>query len=447
MLVYYIALALRSLRRDIALTLLMVLTIAIGIGASMTALTVYHVLARDPYPGRSDKLYRPQLDPRQSADRSNSGLRVGADEPYTQLSWIDAMNLLHAHRADRQAVMSTGSFRVELPDGKVQPSHPFGLYTTADFFAMFGAPFHYGTAWSEADDERGTRVVVLADTLNQTLFGGANSVGRIVILRGVPFRVVGVLDHWRILPRVYGSYDAVEFSDVLEAYVPLTAAIDAELHPAGSRRCWDENTPFPPDNQPKKTAPCAWLQMWVQLDSAGKIAGYRDFLIHYSEEQKAVGRFQRPPNVRLRSVTQWLEAFHAVPDDARVQVWLSFGFLLVCLINATGLMLAKFMRGIGTVGVRRAMGASRRTVFVQLLVEAGMIGVAGGLVGVVLAYAGLWLLRQQQDGEIDYAALVHMDVGMLLVSLAIALASSLLVGLLPAWRACLVSPALQLKTQ
>lgn len=446
MLGYYIALALRSLRRDIALTLLMVLTIAIGIGASMTELTVCHVLAQDPYPGRSGKLYRPQLDPREHGDRSNDSLGLGDDEPYAQLSWIDAMNLLHAHRADRQAVMSTGAFRVELPDGKVEPSHPFGLYTTADFFPMFGAPFRYGGAWSEADDERGARVVVITDTLNQMLFGGADSVGRIVVLRGVPFRVVGVLDHWQILPRIYGSYEPVEFTDRHEAYVPLTAAIDADLHPAGSRRCWDEKASFPDDNQQKKTAPCAWLQMWVQLDSADQVSAYRDFLIHYSQEQKALGRFQRPPNVRLRSVAQWLQAFHAVPDEVRVQLWLAFGFLLVCLINATGLMLAKFMRSSGSLGVRRAMGASRRTVFAQLLTEAGMIGLAGGLIGLMLAYAGLWLVRQQQDADIDYAALVHMDIGMLAASIVIALGSSLLVGLLPAWRACQVPPALQLKT-
>lgn len=447
MLGYYAVLAVRSLGRDMALTVLMVLTIAIGIGASMTALTVYHVLTQDPYPGRSGKLYRPQLDPRQYNDRSNASLRVGADEPYTQLSWIDAMNLWHARRADRQAVMSTGSFRVELPDGQATPSHPFGLYTTADFFPMFGAPFRFGHAWNGDDDERGARVAVISDTLNDMLFGGADSTGRIVVLRNVPFQVVGVLRQWRILPRIYGSYGAVEFTDEYMAYVPLKAAIDADLRPAGSRRCWTEKAAFPADNQAKKTAPCAWLQMWVQLDSAAKVSAYRDFLIHYSEEQKALGRFQRPPNVRLRNVTQWLEAFHAVSDESRVQAWLAFGFLLVCLVNATGLMLAKFLRSTGTLGVRRAMGASRRTVFAQLLIEAGMIGAVGGLIGLVLAYAGLWLVRQQPTGEIDYTVLVHMDVGMLVISIVIALGSSLLVGLLPAWRAAQVSPALQLKSQ
>jgi putative ABC transport system permease protein len=437
----------RSLGRDLALTLLMVLTIAIGIGASMTALTVYHVLTHDPYPGRSDKLYRPQLDPREISDHSNASLRVGDDEPYTQLSWVDAMNLWHARRADRQAIMTTGSFRVELPDGKATPSHPFGLYTTADFFPMFGAPFRFGQAWSDADDERGARVVVITDTLNDMLFGGADSTGRIVMLRNVPFRVVGVLKHWRVLPRIYGSYGAVEFADEYMAYLPLTAAVDADERMAGGRRCWNPKAAFPADNQQKKTASCAWLQMWVQLDSAAKVSAYRDFLVHYSQEQRELGRFQRPPNVRLRNVSQWLETFHAVSDESRMQAWLAFGFLLVCLINATGLMLAKFMRNTGNLGVRRAMGASRRTVFGQLLIEAGMIGLVGGLIGVALAYAGLWLVRQQPSGEIDYTALVHMDVGMLVISIAIALASSLLVGLLPAWRACQISPALQLKTQ
>jgi putative ABC transport system permease protein len=425
----------------------MVVTIAIGIGASMTALTVYHVLARDPYPGRSGKLYRPQVDPRELDDHRASDYGVGGDEPYIQLSWIDGMNLLHAKRADRQTLTSTAAFRVELPDGKIEPSHPFGLYTTADFFAMFGAPFHYGHAWNEADDQNEARVIVLSDTLNQRLFGGVDSTGRTVLLNNVPFRVVGVLAPWRVYPRVYGSYQPVEFTDTNEAYVPLTSAIDADLHIAGGRVCWASKGDLPLDNQKKKNAPCAWLQMWVEIDDPAKVSAYREFLIHYSEEQKALGRFQRPPNVRLHNVFEWLHVYHAVPSESRMQVWLSFGFLLICLINATGLMLAKFMRGAGTLGVRRALGASRRTVFAQLLIEAGMIGLVGGLGGLMLAYGGLWIVRHQPVGDIDFTRLAYMDTGMLAASFVLALGTSLLVGLLPAWHACRISPALQLKTQ
>jgi putative ABC transport system permease protein len=116
----------------------------------------------------------------------------------------------------------------------------------------------------------------------------------------------------------------------------------------------------------------------------------------------------------------------------------------VCLVNTVGLLLAKFLRRTGEIGVRRALGASRREVFAQLLVEAGIVGVAGGVLGLLLALAGLWLVRRQPT---DYAALAHLDLGMLATTFLLAIGASLLAGLLPAWRACQIAPALQLKAQ
>ena len=91
----------------------------------------------------------------------------------------------------------------------------------------------------------------------------------------------------------------------------------------------------------------------------------------------------------------------------------------------------------------KAIGASRREVFVQFLVEAGAVGVAGAVLGLLLALLGLWGVRQQPG---DYASLAHLDLPMLLITVLLALAASLLSGLLPAWRACQVAPALQLKS-
>jgi putative ABC transport system permease protein len=105
-------------------------------------------------------------------------------------------------------------------------------------------------------------------------------------------------------------------------------------------------------------------------------------------------------------------------------------------------MLAKFLRRSGEIGVRRALGAARRAVFAQLLVEAGIVGMAGGTFGLLLALVGLWLVRRQPA---DYAKLAHLDPAMLLVTFALAVGATLLAGLLPAWRACRVAPALQLK--
>jgi putative ABC transport system permease protein len=63
--------------------------------------------------------------------------------------------------------------------------------------------------------------------------------------------------------------------------------------------------------------------------------------------------------------------------------------------------------------------------------------------GLLLAYLGLWLVRRQPA---DYAPLAHLDGAMLLMTLVLAVGASLLAGVLPAWRACHVAPALQLKS-
>ena len=137
------------------------------------------------------------------------------------------------------------------------------------------------------------------------------------------------------------------------------------------------------------------MQYWVQLDTPEKAAAYKHYLDNYSDQQHAAGRFERPTNVRLRNVMEWLDYSKVVPGDVRLQVWLAFGFLLVCLINTVGLLLAKFLRRSGEIGVRRALGASRRAIFAQCLVEAGTVGLAGGVLGLGLALLGLWAVRQQ----------------------------------------------------
>ncbi|WP_426662675.1 ABC transporter permease [Rhodanobacter aciditrophus] len=431
---YYFDLALRSLRRNVALTALMVLAIALGIGASMTTLTVLHVLSGDPLPGRSGMLYYPQVDP-----RDNSGIMPGK-EPPLQLTEIDGFNLLRAKRADRQALMTGGSVPIQPDSAAIDPFYVEARYTTADFFAMFEAPFRYGRGWDAADDEAKARDVVISSELDERLFGGANSVGRTVRIADSLFRIVGVLGDWAPSPHFYdlntGSYGYAE-----QVFIPLQTALDLHLDHNGSSDCWGNGTGGVGRIYP--SASCVWMQFWVQLDTPAKAAEYKQFLVHYSEQQKALGRFAQAPNVRLRNVMQWLAYWQVVPDDVRLQAGLAFGFLLVCLVNTVGLMLAKFLRRAGELSVRRALGASRRALFAQLLVESGVVGLVGGVGGLLLALLGLWVVRHRPS---DYAALAHLDPAMLLTTFLLALGASLLAGLLPAWRACQVAPALQLKS-
>lgn len=431
---YYLELALYSLRRSKALTLLMIVAIALGIGACMTTLTVLHVLSGDPLPERSGRLFMPQVDPRTASGFSSTS------EPEEQVTWIDGMNLLHAGRATRQVLMTGGVTPVQPENPGQDPFRSPVRMTTADFFPMFDVPFAFGHAWNAGDDESRSRIAVISSGLNDRLFKGQDSTGRTVRVNGADMRIVGVLKPWRPHPHFY-DINMGDFAEDEDVFVPLTTGRDLQIERMGSVDCWGSGTS---SEDALEKADCAWLQYWVQLDSPAAVAAYKQFLVDYSSEQKVAGRFERPPNVRLRSLMEWLDFQRVVPDDVRLQSWLALGFLLVCLVNTVGLMLAKFLRRSGDVGVRRALGASRGDVFAQLLTESGMIGLAGGIGGLLLTMVGLWLVRQQPD---PYARFATLDMSMLALTFLLAIGATLVAGLLPAWRACQVAPALQLKTQ
>jgi putative ABC transport system permease protein len=433
MFAYYARLAARSFRRDKVLTALMVVAIALGIGASMTTLTVFHVLSGDPIPDKSDRLFYAQID---AGGRSGY---VPGEEPQSQLTRFDGEALLREAKAERQALMTAGDGTIEPTSGTLKPFTIDTRWTSADFFPMFNVPMQYGRPWTREDDEAHARVVVISKTLNEKLFNGANSVGRDVRMEGQTYRIVGVMKEWRPEPHFYdlttGSYGTNE-----ELLLPITTSFELNLGSNGNMNCFGEN---PDDNSHSLNAPCAWLQYWAEMDP-GKADDYRRYLENYSRQQQEAGRFQRPPNVRLRNVMEWLDFNGAVPSDVRLQLWLALGFLGVCLVNTVGLLLAKFLRRSGEIGVRRALGASRGQIFLQCLVEAGAVGVVGGVLGIGLALLGLYAVRQQ---PVSYAQLAHLDGNMLLLALGLTLFASLAAGFLPAWRAMQVTPAIQLKSQ
>ncbi|HJU08114.1 MAG TPA: ABC transporter permease [Rhodanobacteraceae bacterium] len=435
MLAYYFDLALRSLKRTPVLTALMVLAIGLGIGASMTMLTVLHVMTDDPLPGRSAHLYTPHLDP---LPLNYKGIDLAGD-PNANLTWPDAMALLQAHRASRQAAMAGGSLLV-WPDSatRLRPFYVDGRYTTADLFALFGIPFEQGSGWTAAEDNAGAQVVVLARTFARKLFGSANAVGQSVRLGDHDYRVIGVVADWQPSPMFYVDASANRYGDADQFFLPLSTALNQKLDINGNISGWSSQS------DDLHSASVTWLQFWVQLDTPAQAAAYRQFLVDYSAQQKALGRFQRPPtNAKLYSLMGWLQHQNLVPDDVRLQLWLALGFLFVCMLNIVALLLAKFLRRSGEISVRRAMGARRRDVFVQFGVESALIGIAGGVLGLLIAELGLWSVRQRPD---DYAHLAKMDPAMLFCTFAMAIVASVLAGLLPAWRACSVAPSLQLKT-
>jgi putative ABC transport system permease protein len=191
--------------------------------------------------------------------------------------------------------------------------------------------------------------------------------------------------------------------------------------------------------------------MWVELPNAAAVRGYRAFLTNYVAEQRQIGRFNWAPRIALRNVRQWLAYHDVVSNDISVLVLVSFAFLLVCLLNGAGLMLAKFMGRSPQVCIRRALGADRRAIFTQCLVETGMIGLAGGVVGIGLSIAGLMIAQGMfiKPGETAPIplGLTRLDGGDVIIAVALSIGATLLAGLYPTWRVTRVQPAWQLKVQ
>jgi putative ABC transport system permease protein len=116
-------------------------------------------------------------------------------------------------------------------------------------------------------------------------------------------------------------------------------------------------------------------------------------------------------------------------------------FLAICALNLTGLLLGKFLARAPEVSVRRALGATRADVFLQHITECELVGLAGGILGMLLSIGAMRLIGKL----ITATSVIALDGEMILAALFLSLGAGLLAGLYPAWRICSVQPAVQLK--
>ena len=435
---YNVKLALKSMRRNPIMTALMVAAIAVGIGISMTTLTVYYLMSGNPIPEKSERLFAVTID-------SWNPLRpFDQDRPERaphQFTFGDAERLLVAGEGKRQTAMFESSLIIEPVNEGEAPFEAGARVATADFFSMFDVPMLYGSGWDKSADANGEAVVVLTRQLNDRLFGGKDSVGESLTMQGARFQVVGVADTWEPAPRFY---DPIEggFQEVNDMFVPYALTRVIELNSAGSDWGWksEEISSF----GQWLNSESAWIQYFVELDSADDRDSYVAHLDAYVNEQKKLGRFERPLNNSIHNVMEWMEYNRVVAKASTVLVGLSFLFLTVCLLSTIALLLTKFVGKKAETSLRRALGASRRIIFTQQLVEVAVIGFSGGLIGLLLATLGLQGVKYLYDAP---AALVKRDWGMMFTVIGIAIVSSMVAGIYPAWRVCRIPPAAQLKTQ
>ena len=437
MLTYNIKIAIKSLRRNPVLTLLLIGAIALGICVSTTFIALRHIFEKDPLPGVSQSLFYVRMD---NWDAQRAYVAEDPRSLPTQLTYRDVRALLQSNIPTRR----TPSFKANMfvfPDPKV--GRPFAqdvriVYN--DFFHMFRIPFQYGGPWDKAADAKPEPVIVIDQAMNEKLFGGGNSVGKTVRLDDRNFKVVGVLAQW---------HPAVKFYDLTQSannplegiFMPFEFTVPLQIRTTGNSDGWKN---FDNTVEAFLQSETVWLQYWVELPTPEKQAAYRQFVDDYVRDQKKVGRFQRPLHTEVTSMPDLLKEFQAVPPAVKSMSIVSVLFLVVCSLNLVGLLLGKFLARIPEVSVRRALGASRLQVFWQHVVECELVGVTGGTIGILLSLAVLKLIARFLPGSAD---VIRLDGEMVFVSVFLSLVAGLLAGIYPSWRVCSVAPAMQLKVQ
>lgn len=438
MFLYHLRLARMSLAKQPMLTALMIGGIAVGVGCCMTVVTFLYILSSDPIPEKSDQLFAVRLDSWGPDEPAND---EDPDEPPWQLTHRDAMALMESPVPVRHAAMRKAVFTAVPENEEIAPFLTLSRMTGGDFFEMFLVPFQYGGTWSDDADRNAENVVVLSKETNDTLFGGENSVGREVRFGTETFRVVGVIDEWQPAVSYYdvnnGPTEKIE-----DVFMPYSIADRREVDMSGNVNCWkDEQVDTYFDLMQSE---CIIAQFWAELPTETAQAEYQAWLDSYTEGQKALGRFERPTNNRIDDVVEFMKIRKVASDEIRVVASIGVLFLAACLFNTIGLILARFIAKAPVIGLRRALGASKAVIFRQHLVEVGLVGFAGGILGLGLTLLGLAGVRKLvRDAE----AMTTLNVELVAMTIVIAIVSAIIAGLYPTWRICQLSPSNYLKTQ
>lgn len=440
---YYLRLALKSIRKSPVISLITITAIALGIAVATTILSLRHVLAANPIPEKSHQLFNVRVE----SWETGSEFFGPPGEPPKHITYQDMIGLMATSIPKFQTgVGKAGTFTFP-DDPNIKPYRVDLRLCFNDFFPMFDVPFAYGGAWSDESDQKRDRVVVLSNETNQKLFGGKDSVGQSIRLGPERFTIIGVLAPYRPTPQYYDVLNNA-FGTVCDFIVPFNLILEDNLGLVRRTQSDSFGTePYDTAEARYLQSEIHWIQHWVQLDTPADVEAYKSFVDNYALEQKKLGRFPRPLNNRVTPLMEWLSFTEVAPPALDGMVIIGLLFLIVCALNLMGLLLGKFLAKANLVGVRRALGASKRQVFYQHISECMVVGGIGGVLGALLTQQALRMIFRLSPSGFYHEGVFQMDLTMLLVALGLSLVASLIAGLYPAWRACNIAPAVQIKLQ
>jgi putative ABC transport system permease protein len=417
---YNLRLVGKSLRRDPWFTLVMVLSQALGVSIFTTALVSAQRYSNVSAQAKPD-LFRVEGERNKTVTRFYEGTQFEGFGTFT-VNYI-SLTAVRALAATGLATGSSVSFVSVMTGGPVErpPARLPVRFCDADMFQMFNIDFRYGGPFTRIPGRASPAAseAVLSDVLNQKLYGGADSVGRMIRIAGRDFRVVGVMRQRSGKLHLWDFSVAPE--NIANLMVPFAFA--------------DELRPVPIYTWPPVLPELGWraiasapngiTEYWVRLPPGEARTRYA----------AALSRID--PRLALHSSDEIAGRFSKAPAPYRVFVILTLVVMEVSVINLMRMLLAKATSRSAEIGIHRALGAARNVIFGRQLAEGVIVSMAGSALGLVLAMPTVAMFdRLVPDSPVPLALTPVIICTVLLVCLL----ASLVSGVYPAWRIASVPP-------